>query len=500
MQFPTHAGADDGTGFVASVLGGSIATADGNLRLRGGWFDLAQSDGFVFTQPAYTSVVPSLAVAPAETLGNGPPTMDWWTLANPVYPLHGIDLVGKTGLASAELTDATLPSLPGTSARITMGSLVVDHGEGTRYSAQVLHLTTGGALVPTTILYGAGALVPSPQGPLPATLIGGQTETMFGLRAAFHTLGSVDAVTEYGHSVYTAQNVALPGTGQPGNYYHAGLTRTFGRASLALDWYRNEPYYATAILPYGIAENVWSVAWSWPGQWLKSNYQLINNAPVNVDREGYRLSYRLGKGPLEVRAIYANFGEIVPISVTNAQQTGFVDGFFLPQADAGATLGRQRQQRTLGNAGMRRSPISRSTIPRTPCTARRWRASPSISFRTIRPNIPAYRLRANSAAAHCSRLGYARCTGCVASPRSSPIRTSTSRKARLVRWGRVSAKAHRSPRWSRCAAPGSMASPRSSAARPPISPARCFLIEQRLALVDSPSANPSRSGFARAAR
>ncbi len=112
VQFPTHAGADDGTGFVASVLGGSLATADGKLRLRGGWFDLVQSDGFVFTQPAFQSVVPSLAVAPAESLGNGPPTADWWTLANPAYPLHGIDLVGKTGLASAELTDATLPSLP----------------------------------------------------------------------------------------------------------------------------------------------------------------------------------------------------------------------------------------------------------------------------------------------------------------------------------------------------------------------------------------------------
>jgi hypothetical protein len=96
-------------------------------------------------------------------------------------------------------------------------------------------------------------------------------------------------------------------------------------------------------LPYGIPENVWSVAWSWPGQWLKSNYQLINNAPVNVDRQGYRLTYHSAKAPVEVRAVYANFGEIVPITLTNALQTGFVDGFFLPQADPGATLGRQRQ-------------------------------------------------------------------------------------------------------------------------------------------------------------
>jgi len=343
IAFPTHAGADDATGFVASVLSGSVATKDGNVRLRGGWFDLVQSDGFVFTQPAYTSAIPSLAVLPAESLGNGAPTADWWTLANGVYPLHGVDLVGKSGIATAELSDATLPALPGTGARLTMGSLVIDHGEGTRYSAQLLHLATGGALVPTTILFGVGTLLATPQGPLPSTLIGGQSETMFGLRGAFHVLHGLDADAEYGHSTYAAQNVAFPGTGKPGNYEHAGLTRTQGRASLAFDWYRNEPYYATAILPYGIPENVWSVAWSWPGQWLKSNYQLINNGPVNVDRQGYRVKYQLGNGPLEVRVSYANFGQIVPITLTNAQQTGFIDGFFLPQADPDATLGRQRQ-------------------------------------------------------------------------------------------------------------------------------------------------------------
>ncbi len=343
IVFPTHAGADDATGFVASVLGGSIASPDGKLRLRAGWFDLAQTDRFVFTQPAYTSVIPALAVAPAESLGDGPPSADWWSAANGAYPLHGVDLSAKSGLFSAELSDATLPSLPGTAARLTMGSFVVDRGEGTRFSAQVLHLATGGAPVPTTILFGVGTLLPSPQGPLPATTIGGQTETMFGLRAAGHVRRGLDGVVEYGHSTYAAQNVALPGTGQPGNYYHAGLTASRGRASIALDWYRNEPYYATAILPYGIAENVWSVAWSWPGQWLKSNYQLIDNTPANVDRQGYRVKYRLTGGPVEVRAAYGNFGQIVPISLTNAQQTGFIDGFFLPQADANATLGRQRQ-------------------------------------------------------------------------------------------------------------------------------------------------------------
>ena len=343
IVFPTHAGADDAGRFVASVVSGSVATKDGNLRLRGGWFDLTQTARFVFTQPAFTSVIPALVVTPAESLGDGLPTADWWHLANGVYPLHGVDLTAKGGIATAELTDAALPSLPGTSARLTMGSLFLDRGEGTQYAAQLLHLATGGALVPTTILFGVGTLLATPQGPLPSTQIGGQSETMFGLRAAFHVVHGLDAVTEWGHSVYAAQNVALPGTGKPGNYYHAGLSHAMGRASLVLDWYRNEPYYATAILPYGIPENVWSVAWSWPGQWLKSNYQLIDNSPANVDRQGYRIKYQLGKGPLEVRASYANFGQIEPITITNAQQTGFIDGFFLPQADPNATFGRQRQ-------------------------------------------------------------------------------------------------------------------------------------------------------------
>ena len=55
IAFPTHAGQDDGTGFAASVLSGSLATNDGHVLVRGGWFDLQQSDSFVFTQPAVTN-------------------------------------------------------------------------------------------------------------------------------------------------------------------------------------------------------------------------------------------------------------------------------------------------------------------------------------------------------------------------------------------------------------------------------------------------------------
>ena len=343
VAFPTHAGQDDGSAFAASLLSGSIATADGAFRLRGGWFDLAQTDGFVFTQPLYQSATPSLAVLPAESLGNGPPNADWWPLAGGTYPLHGVDLTALHGATTLELTDAALPSLPGSSARLTMGSVVMDHGEGTRFSLDIAHVSTGGAAVPTTVLFAVGTPVVTSQGLLPFGTIGGQRETIYGLRGAFHVFGLADAVVEYGHSVYDADGVMLPGSGKPGNYYHAGLSKTIRRSTLAFDVYKNDPYYATAILPYGTPENVWSVAWSWPGQWLKSNYQLINNFPVNVDRQGYRVKYQLNGGPFELHAMYANFGEIDPITRSNALQSGFVDGFFLPQDDSAATLGRQNQ-------------------------------------------------------------------------------------------------------------------------------------------------------------
>ena len=343
IAFPNAPGQDDGNAFVASLLGATIASTDRHLRLRAGWFDLWQSDSFVFSQPAYQSAIPALAVLPAESVGNGPPTADWWPLANAVYPLHGIDFVGTHGSEALELTDAALPSLPGSSARLTQASYVIDHAEGTRFSFEVSHVAVGGAPVPTTVLFASGMPVVSSQGLLPFGTIGGQRQTIYGLRASFHIFSLADGVFEYGHSVYDADGVTLPGSGHAGNYYHAGLTKTFSGTTASFDLYKNEPYYATAILPYGAPENVWSVAWSWPGQWLKSNYQVINNDPVNVDRQGYRIQYQLNGGPLEVHTSYANFGQIQPITTTNAEQSGFVDGFFLPQADDAATLGRQNQ-------------------------------------------------------------------------------------------------------------------------------------------------------------
>jgi hypothetical protein len=346
IVFPTHAGQDDGSAVVASVLGGSIATKDGNVWLRGGWFDLTQTLPFVFVQPAVTNAPPATGIATAETLGDGPPQLDAWQAPATTLPLHGVDVVVKHGAATIEAADASLPALPGTPARMRTVSFVVDHQDGTRYGAQFLDVSTGGAPVATTVLFGADPRIDvTPQGVLPQSTIGGQRQRIIGFDAAFHATRALDAVVELGRSTYAADGVAEPGTGMPGDYYHLGFSHVHGRTTAGIDLYRNEASYANALLPYGAPENVWSVAWSWPGQWLKSNYQLINDFPVNINRQGYRIKYAVkgGNSPLDVRLSYANFAQIAPITQANALQTGFIDGFFLPQANDAATLGRQHQ-------------------------------------------------------------------------------------------------------------------------------------------------------------
>jgi len=344
IAFPTHANQDEGSASAISPLFGSFGAHDGSWTLRGGFFDLNQSDKFVFVQPVLQNVTPTIGVQTAETLGNGPPALGSWPSPEPGLPLHGFDLTAHRGIATLELTDAALPSLPGTAARVSIASLVFDHGEGTRYSASLLHLVIGGDLLSATTLYGANPMTnPGPQGPLPTSTLGGQVETIAGFRAAFHLSSAIDSVAEIGRAWYDAANVLEPGTNRPGGFYHVGFSGHRGRATLTIDGYRFEPRYATAILPYGTPENVWSVAWSWPGPWLKSTYQLADNTQLGVNRQGYRIRYGVDKGPLEVHASFATFRQVEPATLSNEHQLGFVEGFFLPQFDDAATLGIQHQ-------------------------------------------------------------------------------------------------------------------------------------------------------------
>jgi hypothetical protein len=346
IAFPTHAGQDDGTALRLSILSGSVATKDDALKLRVGWFDVTQTDRFVFAQPALTNVNPAIGVQTAESLTNGLPGLDSWNPVSSALPLQGVDLVANRGVAHLELTSAALPSLPGDGARLTLGSFVIDHGEGTRFSAELVHVSTGGAPVETTILYGADPkLISTPVGELPVSELGGQQQTIAGLRGAFHVLPAygIDGVVELGRAWYDAQGVARPGTNAPGGYYHAGLSGGFGHSTLYVDVYRMEPRYAIAILPYGVPENQWSAAFAWPGQWLKSNYQLIDNSVLGVNREGYRFRYYIDKGPVEAHFEYTSLWQVDPETTDTASQVGFVDGYYLPQLSNAATYGRQQR-------------------------------------------------------------------------------------------------------------------------------------------------------------
>ena len=346
VAFPAHAGHDDGTAFRTSLESGALSSADGNLRVKAGYFDLSQTDRFVFAAPALTSVNPAIAFAPAESLTSGLPSLADWSPDATALPLHGVDLVAKRGDGTLELSDAELPSLPGTGARQIMGSLVFDRGEGTRFSAQLEGVTTGGASFFTTIPAGANpAYTVTPEGILPSSTLSGQRQTIAGLRAAFHVsrYAALDGIVEIGRAWYAASDPAMPGTNAPGGFYHGGLIKTQGRVTASLDYYRMEPRYATIILPYGVPENQWSAAFAWPGQWLKSNYQLIDNSVLGVNRQGYRLRYFVDKGPLEWHLEYTDLHQIEPETRITAEQEGFVDGYYLPQIPGFETFGRQKR-------------------------------------------------------------------------------------------------------------------------------------------------------------
>jgi hypothetical protein len=344
IVFPTHAGQDPAGLGAGSFDQLAIGAANGSWNLRAGYFDLAQTDRFVFAPAPLTNQDPEIGLAPAETLGNGPPALDAWPSPPPGLPLDGVDLTFHRGLVKAELTDATLPSLPGTPARITNASVFWDRGEALHLSAQYVHLTTGGNPIATTTLFGSDAILNAgPQGLLPTSTLGGQRSTIAGLHGAFPIVRTLSASFDLGRAWYDADGVLEPGTAKPGNFLRAGLVQPLGTASAQLDLYRFEPRYATPILPYGIPENIWSVAWSWPGVWLKSTYQLADNTSIGANRQGYRLRLTQDGTRVDVHASYAEFHQIDPSSTTLSNEVGFVEGFFLPQSPSFVTYGQEKQ-------------------------------------------------------------------------------------------------------------------------------------------------------------
>ncbi len=346
IAFPTAPGQDDGGNVRLSILGGSIATADRNLAFKFGYLDLTQTDRFIFAPPLLTSVNPAIAYAPAETLSRGLAGSDDWQPFSSALQLNGADVVAKKGAATFELTTAALPSLPGESARTTIGSLFFDRGEGTRFTVELLHATTSGIAFDTSAAFGTNPrFVSTPQGVLVASSLSGQQQTIAGASADVHVMPAwnLDGTVEVARAWYAAQDVAMPGSAQPGGYYHIGVVKTAGRVTASVDAYRMEPTYATMVLPYGVPQNQWSAAWAWPAPWLGSSYQLVDNSVLGVNRQGYRLRYFVDGGPLELRLEFTDLQQIEPTTTLTSQATGFVGGYFPPQLPANATLGRQKR-------------------------------------------------------------------------------------------------------------------------------------------------------------
>ena len=347
INFPQSGGQgiEGGAGQISLPYTASLASNDGAWKISGGYVNLAQTDRFVFAPPAVTNANPSIGVQTAETLGPGMPNVDAWTASPSSLPLLGGDAVFAHGSSTVELTDALLPVLQGTQARLAMGSYVLDRGDYGRFSAQVANITTSGNPILTTTFFGADqTLYPGPQGRLFSSVLADQVQTIAGIRALLHPWRGDDVLVELGAAWYHDGLAAQPGTQQPGNYQHYAFTRHFdANVDLGAEYYRFDPRYATVILPYGVPENVWSAAWSWPGQWLKSTYQAVDNSIAGINREGYRVHADYVRGRFEVHAAASAGRQIEPITLTNASQEGWVDGYFLPQVDQFATLGWQRQ-------------------------------------------------------------------------------------------------------------------------------------------------------------
>jgi hypothetical protein len=64
---------------------------------------------------------------------------------------------------------------------------------------------------------------------------------------------------------------------------------------------------------------------------------------LGVNRQGYRFRYNVDRGPLEVHLEYTELRQIEAETLESAQQTGFIDGYYLPQLPAAATFGRQKR-------------------------------------------------------------------------------------------------------------------------------------------------------------
>ena len=327
--FTTHNGQDPISATKLGFLSGSVTDHNGNGGLSVGWFNLHQSVPWALNQAPWVSQPFQLAPQMPGTLGDGAPAIDVLKGGPTLYPLSGADLWFKNDLASVEITTADLPAPSNSPARILSGSVIIDHGDGLKYSGQITGLRTWG---PDTgrVLFGSNAAVVNGVG---QSTVFGQSMVVLGVGATL-PLGSSDGELRYGYSCYGAIGTALPSaTCTSGNYYYGKLHHGFAHFDVILEGTRNEATYAPAILDYGTIENVWTYPAALPNTWLRGNYQLVDNSQVGANREGGKITTTFIVAGVEVRLAFGQYQQIRALDASSAFNPGFVEPFFLPQVN-----------------------------------------------------------------------------------------------------------------------------------------------------------------------
>jgi hypothetical protein len=331
--FPTHNGQDGTQASRGSILYGTASMHDGSGAITAGWFDLHQTAGYLFQQSPWTNTPAQMVVTLPKQLGLGQPGTDL-TVKPTILPLQGVDGWAKiNGNTTIELSDALMPAMPYTSARVTTGSVVVQNTSRITYTAEFSRLTQVGTTL-TPVLYGtAPTVTPSAQGPLPNSTLFGQRMIVAGVGAAF-PVGTSEMELRYGYSSYGVLGTGVATTSSAtGDYMYGKLHHGFAPFDLTLELMRFSPRYAPAILPYGTQENVWNIAWA-PRSWFNQYYQFVDNSLIGANRQGWRLSSNFLVKGVEVRLATSTYTQIANYDNTTAFSVGFVEPYFTPQLTA----------------------------------------------------------------------------------------------------------------------------------------------------------------------
>jgi len=390
VAFPTKPGLDDVSGVRGSVLGGFIQTKDGNYALNVGWLDLKQTQKFVFQQAPVTNSSPALAVVPPNSIGPGAPTLEDWLPSNLQLPVSGGDAYAKIGDFSLEATVGSLPAPAGVGVRLNDASVMWNQPSGTKFGLQYSNIHTGGMPISSTTFFGApivtgagtagspcaiptgfspaGAPVLQPfpgiitttsgaitsgsnfgQGPIPFTCLNGQQNQIWGASGSGTLFTFVDGLAEFGYSQYSTAVGASGST--VGTWFHGGLTQHVGPIALTEDYYSVDPRYAPTILPYGnccnppnTTENIWSAAYTWPAQWLRGTYQSVDDTQAYNNRRGFKFGADYESDLIQAKVKYSVLSQIYPVTLATGAQSGFVEGYYLPElVTTGGNLGIDRQ-------------------------------------------------------------------------------------------------------------------------------------------------------------